>query len=115
MSAGFDIEFLDELLDGDREFAEELFTTFSESAEDCLSKGGAALAAGDRETSFRIFHTLKGAAASVGLNDVRDVAKEFETSAKAGELTRCQEMLEKLRGELDRGNTLLRGYLENLS
>lgn len=115
MSAGaIDEAFLDELLDGDREFAEELFATFSDSSASCLEEGGASLSSGDQETSFRLFHTLKGAAASVGLLDVRDVAKEIEHLARSGDLEGCSQRLDALRKAIGQGETLLAGYLERL-
>lgn len=114
-SEAIDEEFLDELLEGDSEFAQELFSTFNESATDCLEKGSQSLEQGDQETLFRAFHTLKGAAASVGLNQLRDAAKQVEHLAKSGDLNTCSAQLGSLRGEVERGHALLAGYLEKLS
>lgn len=114
-SEAIDEKFLDELLEGDTGFAQELFSTFHDSVAECLECGSQSLEAGDQETSFRAFHTLKGAAASVGLNRLRDVAKEIETRAREGDLATCTAQLGTLRGEVEKGHALLEGYLEKLS
>lgn len=111
---GLDIEFLDELIYGDKEFAEELFSTFSESSLVCLDQGEAAARSGQVEEAFRNFHTLKGAAGSVGLTALRDKARDFEMAARQGELQTCLDRLGELRVAVEQGRSLLGTYLTRL-
>ncbi|MCA9780711.1 MAG: Hpt domain-containing protein [Candidatus Eremiobacteraeota bacterium] len=108
-----DLEFLDELLDGDKEFAEELFETYHESAGASLSEARQMLVEGNAD-AYRPFHTLKGASASVGLMGLREIAKTFEADAKAGEYGRCQDRLAELVEAVRIGQERLRQYLESL-
>lgn len=76
-----DLEFLDELLDGDKEFAEELFQTYHESAGASLAEARQMLIDGNAD-AYRPFHTLKGASASVGLTGLRELAKTLRSSRR---------------------------------
>lgn len=107
-----DIEFLEELLDGDKEFAEELFGTYAESALASLNEAQGLLEAGDAVNSFRPFHTLKGASASVGLTAVQELARQFEIEAKAGHLKECLQDMDTLRAAVNQANSRLKDYLE---
>ena len=109
-----DEEFLGELLEGDVEFANELFDTYDESADASLSEAERLLAEGDAAGLFRPFHTLKGASASVGLVGVRALAREFEMDAKDGHADRCRERFAELREAVGLGKRALKGYLETL-
>jgi HPt (histidine-containing phosphotransfer) domain-containing protein len=109
-----DVEFLTELLEGDLEFAKELFDTYSDSAEASLSEAEQLLKSGEHSKIFRPFHTLKGASASVGLLSVRAIAREFEKNAKEGRFAICEERLGELREAVDLGKKALSRYLESL-
>lgn len=113
-TARLDQEFLAELLDGDREFAVELFDSYHESADNCMAEARRLLAAGDWQNAYRPFHTLKGASASVGLSDMRLLAQDLENRARAGELSHCQEALGRLERELEAAKRALKDYLEAL-
>jgi len=108
-----DLEFLDELLDGDKEFAEELFETYRESAAASLAEARQMLVEGNAD-AYRPFHTLKGASASVGLTGLRELAKTFEVDAKAGEYVRCRERLDELADAVRMGQERLSQYLESM-
>ncbi len=110
-----DREFLEELLDGDVEFAQELFETYFQSADAAYLEAEERLAANDVENAFRPFHTLKGASASVGLLGVQELAKSMELRAKAGELDFCRERMFSLQAVLESAKKVLTDYLESLS
>ena len=112
---GIDTGFLDELLEGDKEFAEELFDTFFDSAASCLEQARSLVSAGDIESAFRPFHTLKGASASVGLNSVKELASNLEQRARQGDLAGCSDELPALSSAVERGRDLLQGYLASLT
>jgi len=109
-----DTAFLEELLDGDKEFAQELFETYCESADTALLDAERLLAANDLEKSFRPFHTLKGASASVGLLNMQETARRLEVAAKAGEIQNCQAQLPGLRLAVEDAKRLLNEYLAAL-
>lgn len=109
-----DREFLDELLDGDREFAGELFDTYFESADQAYADAVSRLGSGDSENAFRPFHTLKGASASVGLMKLQDYARSLEVRAKSGDLEFCGQQLPSLKAAIEEAKATLKAYLESL-
>lgn len=111
---GIDSGFLDELLEGDREFAEELFETFFDSAASCLEQAQAMIDSGSVENAFRPFHTLKGASASVGLTRVKELASDLEQRARQGDLSGCAEEMPAVVSSVENGRELLQGYLDSL-
>ena len=109
-----DRTFLDELLDGDREFAEELFQAFDDASGQWLAEADVACREGDQAQATRAFHTLKGSAASVGLLVLRDLARELEMLSKDNNLAACASRLDELRGLVTQGRSLLDEFLESL-
>ena len=76
--------------------------------EDCPKQIGALnerLEAGDAALVCRSAHTLKGAAATVGADRLRDVAMEIERAGKAGDLARVAGLVSRLEAELERVKT----------
>lgn len=116
MSRGseLDREYLDELLDGDAEYAGELFETYFQSADSAFADAENRLAKGDSENAFRPFHTLKGASGSVGLSKLQEFARTLELKAKSGELAYCREQMPALRLAIEEAKDVLRAYLETL-
>lgn len=110
-----DSEFLDELIDGDREFAVELFETYYESSEAAVEEVRAILQGDDHSDLFRPYHTLKGASASVGLAGVEGLAKVLEEKARAGEVDYCRQHQARLEETLSRARGGLKAYLDSLS
>lgn len=110
-----DRDFLEELLEGDAEFAQELFETYFESADAAYSDAETLLGNRDVVNAFRPFHTLKGASASVGLTGIQELGRELELKAKAGELEYCQEQMPNLKETLEAAKQTLRDYLAALS
>lgn len=113
--AALDQEFLDELIDGDKEFAVELFETYQESAVEALAEARRLLDSGSTDELFRPFHTLKGASASVGLLGVQAYSKELEFSAREGRIESCRERIPELEAGLETANQVLKNFLESLS
>lgn len=109
-----DREFLDELLDGDREFGAELFEAFDEASRQWLGEAESACRDGNVGQATRAFHTLKGSAASVGLTGLRDLSKDLESLAKEGNLAACAPRLGELDALVQEGRGLLAGFLESL-
>ncbi len=78
---------------GDEELLEELLTLFQDSSTSDLELLRQAVAAGDAAGIVRAAHSLKGAAASLGIEGVRQVAAEMETDARQNSITIAQEKL----------------------
>ena len=58
--------------------------------------------AGERETTTRIAHSLKGASANLAAESMRGLAAELELAARAGKLDLGGEYLQPLRVEWKR-------------
>ena len=78
---------------GDEELLEELLTLFQDSSTSDLELLRQAVAAGDAAGIVRAAHSLKGAAASLGIEGVRQVAAEMEADARQNSITIAQEKL----------------------
>jgi histidine phosphotransfer protein HptB len=113
-AAEIDEEFLTELLEGDQDFARELFETYTDSAESSLLEADQFLSSEDPSEVFRSFHTLKGASASVGLLGVRALAREFEIDAKMGHFDRCRTRFSDLREAVELGKAALTEFLRSM-
>jgi HPt (histidine-containing phosphotransfer) domain-containing protein len=112
---GLDRTFLDELLDGDREFAAELVATFEQAARQWLGTARRACAASQAQEAVRAFHTLKGSAGSVGLPELRELARMCEALARDGDLESSGDLVAMLELRVEEGLRLLEAYLESLS
>jgi len=73
-----------------------------------------ALAADDREEYKSVAHKLKGAAGSVGLNDVQLHAKKMEHGALEESSEELQQWLEELAVKINEGRDALQLFLQQL-
>ena len=104
----FDRRGLAERIGADEATVSELITVFRESMETELARIEAALSEGDGETIRVAAHTIKGMAANLGVQELRDVAAELEAAARAGNAdpwyplaARLTEVHEQLRPALE--------------
>ena len=88
---------LNEITDGDPEFALELASTFISSGEQVLEEVQAALAALDRNALSRAAHKLKGASANIHAEALRELAYALETQAASVDQPRLKELVSRLR------------------
>ncbi|GFK94487.1 Aerobic respiration control sensor protein ArcB [Fundidesulfovibrio magnetotacticus] len=85
---------------GNRDFLKKLFAVFVDQQPGKVEEMRAALAAGDlREVAF-MAHTLKGGAATMGAEVLKDRAFELEKAAKAGDSELAGQELDALGDEL---------------
>ena len=82
----FDETALVERLMGDRELAQTIVRGFLEDIPRQLAALAAHVAAGDVDAAERLAHAIKGAAATVSGNVLKQVAFEMEMAGKAGDL-----------------------------
>ncbi len=66
----------------------------------------------DKELLTRCFHTLKGAAISVGLLGVHMAARAFELNSSEGRLDWVEENLSRLERDVQEGLRALEHYLK---
>ena len=84
---------------GDEALLEELLTLFR-AAED-LDRMRQAVAVGDSATAMAAAHSLKGAAASLGLESIRRLAEAVEQAGPSGAIASARQTLPILADLLD--------------
>jgi HPt (histidine-containing phosphotransfer) domain-containing protein len=88
---------LNEITDGDPEFAYELSSTFISSGEQVLDEINVALKSFDRNALSRAAHKLKGASANIHAEALRELAYALETQAASVDQPRLKELVSQLR------------------
>ena len=99
---------LNELTDGDAEFAHELAATFIASGTQVMQETREALAAFDRSALGRAGHKLKGASANIYAEGLRTLAYELETHGAGLDQPRLKELVERLELEFLKAAEFLR-------
>jgi len=80
----------------DEELLQELIVIFKESSTSDLAKLKHGIEGGDAVMGRASAHSIKGAAASLGFEGIRDVAAEMEADCRGGSLAVANELLPKL-------------------
>ncbi|MEE4240704.1 MAG: Hpt domain-containing protein [Desulfopila sp.] len=80
----------------DTELLEELLTIFKQSCTSDYHSIKEGLTSGDAEKICAAAHSIKGAAASLGIVAIRDLAAEIETDSRKGSTVSAQERIEEL-------------------
>lgn len=102
-----DLARLNELTEGDAEFAHELAATFIASGEQVMQETRRALAAFDRAALCRAGHKLKGASANIHAEPLRKLAFELETNGVSLDQPRLKDLIERLEQEFRRAAEFL--------
>ena len=102
-----DLRALNELIDGDHEFARDLAATFIESGEQQLAEMQFAAARGDRETLASAAHKLKGACANIHAQSLQAMVHRLEIDSKTADAGALEPSLVRLRQEFDRAKRFL--------
>jgi histidine phosphotransfer protein HptB len=84
---------------GDEELLEELLVLFKDSSAADYAQLQQAVANGDADAVMRAAHSLKGAAASLGVEGIRQLAYEMETDGRNDSVSVAREKLMAM-GEL---------------
>ena len=85
----------------DPELLAELLTMLDDTSQGDLQKIKNGLAAGDGDVVADAAHSIKGAAASLGVDGLRDIAYDFEKKGRAGQLADVDiSLLEKMVAQL---------------
>jgi HPt (histidine-containing phosphotransfer) domain-containing protein len=88
--------------DNSRSFVHDIIELFLTLTPDIYATARAAYADGDAQSVARAAHKLKSQAAYFGARRMVNVCKQLESHGYAGELTRCERLLDDLEDELDR-------------
>ncbi len=83
-------------VDNDEALLKELLTIFKDSAASDLAAMAQAVALDDPVKARGPAHSIKGAAASLGLEAIRDMATAIEKDCREGSLTVAMENLSQL-------------------
>lgn len=84
-------------VDNDEELLQELLTLFKDSAASDLATLVQAVEKGDPAEARGVAHSIKGAAASLGLEAIRDVTLAMEKDCREGSLTIARDKLPLLQ------------------
>jgi len=83
-------------------FVHDIIELFLTLTPDIYTAARTAYAEGDAQSVARAAHKLKSQAAYFGARRMVNVCKQLEQHGYAGELTRCERLLDDLEDELDR-------------
>jgi two-component system sensor histidine kinase TorS len=79
----------------------ELIELFIETGRSDLDKLRSAMKEGNGEEAANVVHSLKGAAGSLGLVDLSEIAKEIEEKARNNRLEEIAGSAQALKGKLE--------------
>ena len=79
----------------------ELIELFVETSMSDLKDLQSATESGHAENAAKAAHSIKGAAANLGLSEISEVAREIEENARNGQLGGATEYAQKLQEQLD--------------
>jgi len=102
VSPPIDLRALNELIDGDSEFARDLAAAFIQSGEQQLAEIQLAAANGERETLAKAAHKLKGACANIHAHGLQAMAHRLEVDSKTAAAGALEPAVARLRHEFDR-------------
>jgi HPt (histidine-containing phosphotransfer) domain-containing protein len=97
-------------LDNDLELAAELTEIFLEDTPGQIARLTDALDNDDATTAERLAHSIKGASASVGAEQLRDVGLAMEKACREGDLRAAAARLPLLNERFDALHQALAGY-----
>jgi len=83
------------------DFLAKLFAVFTEDEPKRITALGDAVCRGDLDTVRYLAHSIKGAAATLGMERLCDAARELEHAAKDGDVPRLEALRLAAGAELD--------------
>jgi len=94
-----DVEFLRSIIEDDFEFEKELFEIFIENAHRNIEKMDDAIKSSNDNSWYMASHAFKGAAASIGANDLSNILEYAQKHPEAS-VEQKNELLKKVKDEL---------------
>lgn len=96
---GFNFDYLKSIIGDNEEVLEKIITSFKKSLKNSITNLSVCLKSEDFDKIKIIAHTLKGAAANIGINEITSICKTIEEAAKLKDktvITKEMERLEKI-------------------
>lgn len=91
------------------EFLARLFEVFLADEPGRITALGEAVCRGDLEMIRYLAHSIKGAAATLGMERLCDAARELEHAAKAGQAEALELQYTRVLGEMEKVFEVMRG------
>ncbi len=91
-----DLETLEQLTSGNKDFQDILLNTFLEDATQIFQEIQDALKKKDRTTLAQMAHKLRGISATVAIKDIPEIAKQIEMNAENNNLNNIEILKEEL-------------------
>ena len=109
-----DVEGLLRRCDGDAKIAERLIGMFEKRVPGDLAQIAASIDAGDAERTASLAHALKGAAATLSAEPLREIAGRLQLAGHTADLTEALTCLGQLRREWERLSASLPAVLDRV-
>ncbi len=93
-----DIDFLSSIVDGDKNFEQELFDIFIDNAKRNIQKMTEANLASDNNSWYMASHAFKGASASIGAFDLANILERAQKNPEENSVKKS-ELLEMINAE----------------
>jgi HPt (histidine-containing phosphotransfer) domain-containing protein len=106
-----DLDILREVTDGDAAFERELLQMFATDCAERLTRLERAVEAQDDEAIRREAHTIKGAAANIGAEQLRRCALDLERAGGAQKYDFARQCFSELRTAFDEVRLFIERYL----
>jgi two-component system, sensor histidine kinase and response regulator len=110
-SERFDPETLWNRVDGDLDLLRELVELFTEEAPRMLARIEEAIKHGSASDLEKASHKIKGSVLQFSAHAATAIALELEENARLGSIAGAEELLKKLRHEIDRLQQTLRAMV----
>lgn len=102
-------EWLERMRSTKPQFLTKLFEVFLQDEPGRMTTLGDAVCRGDLELVRYLAHSIKGAAATLGMEPLRDTARELEFAARDGQAEALAEQYAAMLGEMERVFEIMRG------
>lgn len=105
-----DSKFLESMADR-RPFLKRMFTTFISQEPKRIAQIKNALNSGNAEQLRQLAHSLKGGAATIGVERVRDCCLQLENASKAEDMDTAEDLMGCLETEMRNAYAFMFRYL----
>jgi HPt (histidine-containing phosphotransfer) domain-containing protein len=96
---------------GNKKFLKKLFSVFLEQQPGKIEEMRQALETGDLKQSTFMAHTLKGGAATMGAESLRESAFALEKASRAGDVDLARQEMDKLTGQFELTMKAIRAFM----
>jgi HPt (histidine-containing phosphotransfer) domain-containing protein len=109
-----DLAKLEQVTDGDMDFAQELMDAYIESGRQVVNDMRESLASMDRDRLRKNAHQLKGASANIHAEHLHNLCATLESAAREDDESALAAMVHQVSAEMARSSTELQVYLASV-